>query len=76
MINKEIIISKQTREITNGDLFKLGVDGENLQENIVFKFEGEFVNGTARVEITMQDNTKSYIMTSISWTSNMWTHSN
>jgi len=63
MINKEIIINKQTREITNSDLFKLGVDGENLQENIVFKFDDEFVNGTARVEITMQDNTKSYIMT-------------
>lgn len=66
MINKEIIINKKTREIINGengDLFRLGVDGENLQENIVFKFEDEFVNGTARVEITMQDDTKSYVMT-------------
>ena len=63
MINKEIIISKKTREITNNELFKLGVDGENLQENIIFKFENEFVNGTARVEITTQDGTKSYIMT-------------
>lgn len=66
MINKEIIINKKTRAIINGengDLFRLGVDGENLQENIVFKFDDEFVNGTARIEITMQDNTKSYIMT-------------
>lgn len=65
MINKEIIINKETRAIVNGengDLFKLGVDSENLQENIVFKFEDEFVNGTARVEIIMQNNTKSYIM--------------
>lgn len=65
MINKEIIINKKTREIINGengDLFRLGVDGENLQENIVFKFDDEFVNGTARIEITMQDNTKSYVM--------------
>ena len=63
MINKEILLSKETREILNGDLFKLGVDGENLQENLVFKFNDEFVDGTARVEITMQDGTKSYIMT-------------
>jgi len=63
MINKEIIISKQTREITNTNLVKLGVDGENLQENIVFKFENEFVNGTARVEIIMQNGDTSYVMT-------------
>lgn len=63
MINKEIIISKETREIINSDLFRLGVDGENLQENLVFKFDDEFVDGTARVEITMQNGTKSYIMT-------------
>lgn len=66
MINKEILINKETREIINGEngnLFRLGVDGENLQENIIFKFNDEFVNGTARVEIIMQDETKSYVMT-------------
>lgn len=65
MINKEVLINKKTRAVINGengDLFRLGVDGENLQENIVFKFDDEFVDGTARIEITMQDNTKSYIM--------------
>lgn len=65
MINKEIIISNKTRDIVNGengDLFRLGVDGENLQENLVFKFDEEFVDGTARIEITMQNGNKSYIM--------------
>lgn len=65
MINKGIIISKETREIVNGengDLFRLGVEGENLQENLAFKFQDEFVNGTARVEITTQDGNKSYVM--------------
>jgi len=62
MINNEIIINKQTRAIINKELLRLGTDGENLQENIIFKFEDEFVNGTARVEITTQDDVTSYVL--------------
>jgi len=62
MTIKEIILNKETRKPVNGDLFELGVDGENLQEKIVFKFEDTFVDGQARVEIELQDETKTYIL--------------
>lgn len=61
MIKREIILNKKTRKATNAELFDFGIEGENLQENIIFSFEDEFVNGQARVEIEFQDGTKNYI---------------
>lgn len=61
MLIKEIVLNRKTRKLVKDEIIKLGVDGENLQEKLVFRFEDEFVNGTARVEILLQNNTKSYI---------------
>ena len=48
--NRHVDLSKST----------IGNDGENLQGNIVFSFEGEFVNGQARLEYIIEDD-KKYI---------------
>ena len=61
MLAKEILISKATRCLVNDELIKIGVDGENLQEKLVFKFYDGFVNGQARAEILLQDGTKNYV---------------
>lgn len=55
-----ITISKETRMV---DLSKsiIGVDSENLQGKLVFKFADEFVNGTARLEYEMNFE-KHFIM--------------
>lgn len=39
---------------------KIGVDGENLQENLIFQFEDEFVDGLGRLEYE-QNGEKHYI---------------
>jgi frataxin-like iron-binding protein CyaY len=59
--NVLIEINKRTRQVflTNS---VIGNDGENLQEKLVFSFNDEFVNGTARLELIKPDKTKSYIM--------------
>ena len=61
MDNVLIEINKKTRQVflTNS---VIGNDGENLQEKLVFSFNDEFVNGTARLELIKPDKTKSYIM--------------
>jgi hypothetical protein len=59
MNNLEIKVNKQTRYVTLSKTV-LGVDGENLQENLVFYFEDEFVDGTARLEYLVE-NEKKYI---------------
>lgn len=56
-----ILINKTTRMVVLSKV-TLGNDGESLQENLVFSFNDEFVNGTARLELTMPDDTISYIM--------------
>ena len=56
-----ILINKTTRMVVLSKV-TLGNDGESLQENLVFSFNDEFVNGTARLELTMPDDTNSYIM--------------
>lgn len=61
MENINVLISKKTRMVTLSKS-TLGNDGENLQENLVFSFVDEFVDGTARLEITMPDDTSSYAM--------------
>lgn len=48
--NRHVDLSKST----------IGNDGENLQGNIIFSFEGEFVNGQARLEYIIEDD-KKYI---------------
>ena len=59
MNNINIVINKATRKV---NLFKsvIGNDGENLQENFVFTFDDEFVNGTARLEL-IKNGVKSYL---------------
>ena len=53
-------IEKKTRKVYLSRSI-IGNDGENLQEKLVFSFNDEFVNGTARLELN-RNNTKSYIM--------------
>ena len=59
MENIYIKINKSTRQV-NLSKYVIGNDGENLQENLVFEFD-EFVDGTARLELSKGD-TKSYLM--------------
>jgi len=61
MENINIIINKETRQVYLPKSV-IGNDGENLQENLVFSFDDEFVDGTARVEIAKPDKEKTYIM--------------
>lgn len=60
MENINIRITKATRFV---DLSKniIGNDGENLQENLVFSFNDEFVDGQARLELIKTNKEKSYI---------------
>ena len=62
MENINIIISKKTRMIDKISKTIIGNDGENLQENLVFSFNDEFVNGQARLELIMPDRSKSFIV--------------
>ena len=61
MENINIIIEKSSRKV---NLFKsvIGNDGENLQENFVFSFSDEFVDGQGRLELILPDKTKTYII--------------
>lgn len=60
MKDLKISVNKETRYV---NLVKttIGVDGENLQEKIVFSFEDEFVDGTARLEFENTDG-KQYVL--------------
>lgn len=60
MKNIIISVSRETREV-NLSKTALGLDGENLQENLVFKFIDEFVDGQARLEYNIDEN-KNYII--------------
>lgn len=61
MENINILIEKSSRKV---NLFKsvIGNDGENLQENFIFSFSDEFVDGQARLEIIKPNKTKSWIV--------------
>ena len=61
MENINIGINKETRQVFLPRSV-IGNDGENLQEQLVFYFNDEFVDGTARLEIIKPDKEKSYIM--------------
>lgn len=60
MKDKVITVNPKTSEVffDNG---VLGIDGENLQGDLVFQFVDTFINGIGRLEIEIGD-TKSYAM--------------
>lgn len=60
MKDLKISVNKETRYV-NLSKSIIGVDGENLQEKIVFSFEDEFVDGTARLEFENTDG-KQYVL--------------
>lgn len=49
----------------NGEIIKntgiLGINGENLQGNIIFSFKGDFVSGVAWLEVEMPNGTKGHM---------------
>lgn len=60
---------KKDKNITvnssNGEVIKntgiLGINGENLQGNIIFSFKGDFVSGVAWLEVEMPNGTKGHM---------------
>lgn len=60
MKDLKISVNKETRYVNLAKTV-IGVDGENLQEKIVFSFEDEFVDGTARLEYENTDG-KQYVL--------------
>lgn len=56
-----IKINRKTRQVDLNNVSYIGNDHENLQENIIFQFEDEFVNGQARLEYEI-NGTKNYII--------------
>ena len=60
-----IVINRSSRLIKSISKRILGNDGENLQENFVFSFEDEFVNGQARLEISTNDAVSYMILTKV-----------
>ena len=61
MENINIVINKKTRMIQEISKKVIGNDGENLQENLIFSFDDEFVNGQARLELLKPNKEKTYI---------------
>jgi len=57
-----IKVNPQDRKVYFNDNF-LGLNAENLQSNLVFEFDGEFVNGSPRVEVEKDGN--KYIITDV-----------
>ena len=56
-----IKINRKTRQVDLNNVSYIGNDHENLQENLIFQFEDEFVNGQARLEYEI-NGTKNYII--------------
>ena len=56
----EIKISRKTSCVDLPKRLAFAVDGENLQGNLIFSFNDEFVNGQARLELTI-DGQDSWI---------------
>ena len=59
MVNK-ILISKSKRKILHKDKRTLGIEGENLQEVLLFVLD-EKIEGTGKIEIELPDGTKGII---------------
>lgn len=55
-----ILVNRKTRKLSFSKNV-IGNDGENLQEKLIFKFEDEFVDGTARLEYEIA-GIKNYVM--------------
>ena len=56
---KDIIIKINTKtRMVSLSKSLIGNDGENLQSNFVFEFDGDFVNGQARLEYIINNETK------------------
>ena len=62
MENINIVINKKTRMIQEISKKVIGNDGENLQENLIFSFDDEFVDGQARLELLKPNKEKTYII--------------
>lgn len=62
MENINIILSKKERIIKSISNETLGLDGENLQEKLIFSFCDDFVNGQARLEYFLPNRTGSYLV--------------
>lgn len=60
MNNLLIKVNKSDRSVTLSNNY-IGNDGENLQEKLIFSFTDSFVNGVARLEYKMKDETY-YVM--------------
>lgn len=60
----EIKVNKSTRMVNLSKNY-LGNDEENLVENIVFSFDDEFVDGTARLECNINDKKYYFMMNKI-----------
>lgn len=60
MENLEIKVSRKTRMVDLPKQF-IAVDGENLQNKLIFSFSDEFVNGQARLEYETETG-KNYIV--------------
>ena len=58
-----IKVNPTNRQVYFNDNF-LGLNAENLQSNLVFEFDGDFVAGTPRIEIEKGEN--KYIITDVS----------
>lgn len=56
----KVKINREKREVDPKQIF-IGADGENLQGNIIFSFEDEFVQGQARLDIEFRDGNKGQI---------------
>ena len=60
LMDLNIKISRNSRRVYLSDE-RLGMEGENLQGNIIFEFVDEFVDGVARLEYTIGEE-NNYIM--------------
>lgn len=60
MNNLLIKVNKRDRSVTLSNNY-IGNDGENLQEKLIFSFTDSFVNGVARLEYKLKDETY-YVM--------------
>lgn len=60
MKNINVTVNRETRKVTLPKSI-IGNDGENLQENLVFSFDDEFVDGQGRLEIILPNKTSNFI---------------
>lgn len=64
MNNLVVTVNKLSRSVTSPKTY-IGVDGENLQELMIFKFDDEFVDGIARLETKIGDEKNFINMTKV-----------